>query len=173
MTTKKSAKHTLLNYASAFTIVVISCLFLIACEQQEDATEKAINKAIEMQETSLKQKNSQLPASEKIYDTVDDMPEFPGGQEALLNFLYTNIKYPKVARENDIQGMSVVEFIVEKDGTISNVKIKRSIGSGIDEEALRVVGLMPNWQPGMQDDKTVRVEFILPIRFKLTDDSVE
>lgn len=172
MTTTK-IRRALSKYFKAFVLTACVSIFLIACKQPEyrTDTEKAIDTAIEQQELSLKQKNSMLPESEKIYDTVDDMPEFPGGDAALLNFLYTNIKYPETARKNDIQGMSVVEFIVEKDGSLSNVKILRAIGSGIDEEALRVVNLMPNWQAGRQNDETVRVEYKLPIRFKLTDDS--
>lgn len=167
---KKNTMCTLLNCSKIFATAIVACLSLTSFAQ-DDATKKAINEAIEQQEASLKQKNKGLLASEKIYDYVDEMPVFPGGEEALLQFISSNLKYSDAAREKSIEGLSIAEFIVEKDGTISNVKILRSIGNGTDEEVLRVIGLMPTWQPGKQDDKTVRVEYKLPIRFKLTDES--
>jgi len=75
------------------------------------------------------------------------MPFFPNGEEALLQFIYTNIKYLDAARNADIEGICIVEFVVEKDGSLSNVKILRSIGGNIYEEAMRIIGLMPKWQP--------------------------
>lgn len=104
---------------------------------------------------------------EEIFVFVEDFPEFPNGEDNMYKYLGANIKYPKDALENGIQGTVVVKFVVEKDGTISNVKAIRKIGGGCDEEAVRVVKRMPRWKPGKQRGKPVRTEFTLPIQFKL------
>jgi protein TonB len=98
---------------------------------------------------------------------VEEMPEFPGGDEARIKFLSENIKYPMSAREIGIQGKVYFTFTVEKDGSISEVKMLRGIGAGCDEEALRVLAMMPKWKPGRQNGKAVRVEFNMPISFIL------
>jgi len=99
-----------------------------------------------------------------VYEQV---PEFPGGLHALNNFLSTNIKYPKDARANHIQGRVVLRFVVERDGSLSDIKVVKGIGSGCDEEALRVLKLSPRWKPGMQQGKQVRVQYSVPINFTL------
>lgn len=103
----------------------------------------------------------------QIFVFVEEYPEFPNGEENLYKYLGSNIKYPHDALENGIQGTVVVKFVVEKDGSISNVKAVRKIGGGCDEEAVRVVKRMPRWKPGKQSGKPVRTEFTLPIQFKL------
>ncbi len=95
------------------------------------------------------------------------MPEFPGGQEALFKFISNQLKYPQEAKESEVQGRVYVSFVVEKDGSITDVKVLRGIGSGCDEEAVRVVKGMPNWKPGTQAGKAVRVRYNLPIRYHL------
>jgi protein TonB len=103
----------------------------------------------------------------QIFVFVEEYPEFPNGEENMYKYLGSNIKYPHEALENGIQGTVVVKFVVEKDGSISNVKAVRKIGGGCDEEAVRVVKRMPRWKPGKQSGKPVRTEFTLPIQFKL------
>ena len=103
----------------------------------------------------------------QIFVFVEEYPEFANGEENLYKYLGSNIKYPHEALENGIQGTVVVKFVVEKDGSISNVKAVRKIGGGCDEEAVRVVKRMPRWKPGKQSGKPVRTEFTLPIQFKL------
>ena len=95
------------------------------------------------------------------------MPEFPGGQIAMLNFLSKNIRYPEAAHKAGIQGRVVATFVVEKDGSISNAKVMRSIDPLLDAEALRVINSMPNWIPGKQDGKPVAVKYTVPVSFKL------
>jgi protein TonB len=104
---------------------------------------------------------------QEIFTIVESMPEFPGGQQAMLEFIARNIKYPPLARESGIQGRVFVNFVVEPDGSVSNVKVIRGIGGGCDEEAVRVVQSMPKWTPGRQRGKAVRVSFNLPVRFTL------
>jgi TonB family protein len=99
------------------------------------------------------------------YPVVDKVPSFPGGDEARQNFIKKNIKYPEEALKKDIRGTVFVNFFVQIDGTVTDVKIKRGIGGGCDEEALRVVKMMPKWTPGEVKGKKVKVAFILPIKF--------
>jgi protein TonB len=98
---------------------------------------------------------------------VEEMPQFPGGDEALLKFLSQNLHYPAEAKETNITGTVYIYFVVEPDGSISSLKVKRGIGAGCDEEALRVVRLMPVWSPGKQRGMPVRVQFTLPVKFTL------
>ncbi|MBL7982068.1 MAG: energy transducer TonB [Flavobacteriales bacterium] len=104
---------------------------------------------------------------EPIYDIVEVMPEYPGGQRALMNYLTKNLKFPDEAREQGVQGTVFIVFIVEMDGRISGVRVLRGIGSSFEEEAMRVVRNMPMWQPGTHRGKAVRVRYNLPIRFTL------
>lgn len=104
---------------------------------------------------------------QQIFQVVENMPEFPGGRAALMKYLATNIKYPPYAKEAGIQGRVFINFVVERDGSITAVKVLRGIGGGCDEEAVRVVKAMPKWSPGMQRGKPVRVSFNLPVKFTL------
>ncbi|NVO20649.1 MAG: energy transducer TonB [Bacteroidetes bacterium] len=104
---------------------------------------------------------------EKPFTVVEQMPEFPGGEQSMMKFLRENIKYPQMARESGIAGSVYVTFVVNKSGQISDVRILRGIGGGCDEEALRVVRAMPSWIPGRQNGKSVPVQFNLPIKFTL------
>lgn len=100
---------------------------------------------------------------------AEQMPEFPGGKDALVAFISKNLNYPEQAVEEGIEGVVYVSFVVEKDGKISNTKVLRGIGGGCDEEALRVVQGMPNWTPGKQRGEALRVKYNLPIRYKLAE----
>ena len=104
---------------------------------------------------------------QEIFQIVEEMPAFPGGEAKLMEYVAKNIKYPQIARETGIQGRVFVGFVVEPDGSVSNVKVLRGIGGGCDEEAMRVVKSMPKWKPGKQRGKAVRVSYMLPVNFKL------
>jgi periplasmic protein TonB len=106
-------------------------------------------------------------AEDVIFTVVEDQPEFPGGEAARQQFLSDNLRYPQMAREAGIQGTVFVTFVVEIDGSVTDVRIVRGIGGGCDEEAVRVVKMMPNWEPGRQRGQPVRVQFVMPIRFRL------
>jgi len=103
----------------------------------------------------------------QIFTVVESMPGFPGGDAARIKYLNENIQYPQMARESGIQGRVFVTFVVEKDGSVTDVKVLRGIGGGCDEEAVRVIKNMPKWVPGKQRGKPVRVQFNMPILFKL------
>jgi len=98
---------------------------------------------------------------------VQEMPQFPGGEAELFKFLVHHLRYPPEAKEIGVTGRVFVYFVVEPDGSISSLSVKRGIGSGCDEEALRVVALMPRWSPGKQGGIPVRVQFTLPVKFTL------
>jgi TonB family protein len=119
------------------------------------------------------QKKEPLTDQDVVFTVVEDMPQFPGGDEARIKYMVTSIKYPEEARKKGVQGTVYVTYIVEMDGSISNVKILRGIGGGCDEEAARVISEMPKWDPGMQRGKAVRVQFNMPINFKLGDEKVK
>ena len=103
----------------------------------------------------------------KVFDVVEQMPSFPGGPAALMSYLSQNTKYPVVAQENGVQGRVVVSFVVERDGSITDVRVVRSVDPSLDTEATRVVKSMPNGIPGKQNGSTVRVKYNVPVSFKL------
>ena len=105
--------------------------------------------------------------STKVFDVVEEMPSFPGGQGALMSYLASNIKDPVVAQENGVQGRVIVSFVVERDGSISDVRVARSVDPSLDREAQRVVKSMPRWKPGKQNGSAVRVKYTVPVVFRL------
>ncbi|MBF1524210.1 MAG: energy transducer TonB [Prevotella salivae] len=110
---------------------------------------------------------AQTKKNDMVFDVVEVMPQFPGGQIAMLKYIMENMKYPKQAMKEGIQGRVAVRFIVEKDGSISDVKPILSVHPLLNKEAVRVVESMPKWTPGKQNGKPVRVRFNLPVMFKL------
>ena len=103
----------------------------------------------------------------KVFDVVEQMPEFPGGQQELMNFLMKNIKYPKEATDKGTQGRVIVQFVVDKDGSVVEPKVVKSVSPELDQEALRVIKMMPKWQPGKQNGEIVRVKYVVPVSFRL------
>ena len=104
---------------------------------------------------------------QQIFQVVENMPEFPGGTAALMAYLRKNIKYPTICQEQGIQGRVIVQFVVNKDGSIVDPVVARSVDPYLDKEAIRVVSSMPKWKPGKQRGKPVRVRYTLPVAFKL------
>lgn len=103
----------------------------------------------------------------KVFDVVEQMPSFPGGQAALMQWLASNMSYPVIAAENGVQGRVIVQFVVEKDGSVSDVQVVKSVDPSLDKEATRVVKAMPKWIPGRQNGAAVRVKYTVPVTFKL------
>ena len=103
----------------------------------------------------------------KVFDVVEQMPSYPGGMGALMQYLSSNIKYPAIAEENGIQGRVICTFVVERDGSITDVRIAKSVDPSLDKEAMRVVSKMPKWIPGKQNGSAVRVKYTLPVTFRL------
>ena len=113
------------------------------------------------------QQEKEQEEENQVFFIVEDMPVFPGGELALRRFIANAIKYPVIAQENGIQGKVYVNFVVDKDGSVTNAKIARGVDSSLDKEALRVVNSLPKWKPGMQRGKPVRVSYTVPISFVL------
>lgn len=116
---------------------------------------------VSAQKTVVAEKNQQA------FDVVEQMPEFPGGIKALLDYLCQNVKYPADAEKQKIEGRVIANFVVETDGSISNVEVFRPVFPSLDAEAVRVLSAMPKWKPGMQSGKVVRVKYTVPISFNL------
>lgn len=110
-------------------------------------------------------------SDKQVFDTAEQMPSFPGGNQALLNYLYRNIRYPESAMSQGKQGRVIVSFIVESDGSITEASIKQSVYTSLDREALRLINKMPRWIPGKINGKNVRVSFSLPVEFRLSSGS--
>ena len=119
--------------------------------------------------TVLAQKTvvSQKDQKEEPFNVVEDMPAFPGGMEAMMEFLIENVKYPADAKKQKVDGRVLVNFVVEKDGSITEVKVIKPTFPSLDAEAVRVVKAMPKWKPGYQKGQAVRVQFTMPINFSL------
>ena len=113
------------------------------------------------QKTVVSQKN------EKVFDIVEQMPEYPGGMQALFEFLKENIKYPEDAQKQKVEGRVLAKFVVETDGSISNIEVVTHAFPSLDAEAVRVIQAMPKWSPGKQKGQAVRVKYVVPINFNL------
>jgi len=113
----------------------------------------------------------ETPSESVIFsiDAIETSPEFPGGQEAFVKFLRKNLRYPGMAAEAGIQGKVIVSFVIERNGVLSNIKVIRGIGSGCNEEAIRVLSKSPQWKPGIHNNQNVRVAYTLPINFSLSN----
>lgn len=140
-------------------IVLAPALWLASCSNAQNTNDQSA--------TGNEQPGGQT-GDTTVYTVVENMPVYPGGDEARVKFIIQNVKYPQAAKEKGIQGTVLVSFIVEADGAVADVKVVRGVGSGCDEEAMRVVKLMPKWTPGKQSGKAVRVQFNMPIKFALS-----
>ena len=151
---------------------------LTIVEDDADVEETAIvsseelNQAVEIKYVPVAVEEEE-PEEQTIFEVVEQMPEFPnGGMAGLMQYLSKNIKYPEAAMKKGIQGRGIVQFVVEKDGSITNVKILRGVDPELDKEAVRVVSAMPKWKPGTQRGEAVRVRFTVPVMFRLTEDKI-
>ena len=154
-----------LGKAVAVVGVSMGLAALTACESQltEMSTDSSISSALTQSAGSK--------ISQWMGDVIEQQPYFPGGQQALLDFLRENTKYPEQAKKDSIEGRVVLSFVVETDGSITEPKVVRSVHPLLDEEALRVAKLMPKWEPGYQNGIPVRVKYNIPVTFKMGEPS--
>ena len=146
--------------------------FEVVQDDKEIENELVVNAQVDedtknIEITPVKIEEEEEEEDVQIFTVVENDPEFPGGMEALYKYLAQNIKYPQLARDNNITGKVYVTFVVERDGSIANPRVLRDIGGGCGAEAIRVVKSMPKWTPGKQRGKAVRVQFNLPVNFQL------
>ena len=156
-----------INYSLILTSVALIMLLFSCGESEREEATSTVNRNTESAATRAEKSDSKKELTGKVYEIVEDMPTFPGGVTELMNYLSKNTHYPAATKRDGIQGRVVVSFIVEPDGSISNVKLVRSVDANLDREALRVVSEMPNWTPGKQGGNKVRVRYSLPIAFRL------
>lgn len=163
-------------FLTILAVLVIACVYaFMKCQGNNEAIEKTVpNIETTVQENVQKQgaeqdvndkqksSNTSQESQEKVYDVVEEMPSFPGGQLALMQYLY-----PFEAQENGVQGRVIINFVVEDDGSISHVKVAKSADPALDREAMRVVETMPKWIPGKQNGECVRVRYSVPVVFRL------
>ena len=136
-------------------------------EETEVATSEDQGEAVQIVSTGPAVVVEEVVEEETIFHVVEEMPSFPGGDAECMRFLNKNIKYPPIAQENGIQGRVILQFVVNKDGSIVDVTVARSVDPYLDKEAVRVVKMMPKWKPGKQRGKPVRVKYTLPVMFRL------
>jgi protein TonB len=133
---------------------------------QSEITETPYEESSEESNDSIADEPSTID-EDKVFDVVDIMPQFPGGGSALIEYLALSVKYPVVAEENGIQGRVVCTVVIEKDGSVNEVKVVRSVDPSLDKEAIRVLRSMPRWIPGENNGMPCRVKYTLPVTFKL------
>lgn len=168
MNKKKTNGAGHIKYA-LFTIPAFALLLAgnISCSSEatknDDVKENAATEKADEAEVIVQQ-----PATKgEVFMVVEQMPEFPGGMKELMTYLKDNIKYPKAAQDKKVEGRVIVQFVIEKDGTPTEFNVLRSVDPDLDKEALRVLGNMPKWKPGMQKGQAVRVKYTVPVSFKL------
>lgn len=136
-------------------------------EETTIASTEENKEAVEVKYIPVEVEVEEEPEEETIFQVVEVMPEFPGGMAECLKFLGKNLKYPVIAQENGIQGRVIVQFVVNRDGSIVDPVVVRSVDPYLDKEAIRVIKSMPKWKPGQQRGKAVRVKYTVPVTFKL------
>ena len=145
---------------------------------EADATPEAVEVEAEPEEApAIDEANTEeqvteepVNQSKKVYESVEQMPEFPGGMEGLMRYLQQNVQYPPIAVQNNVQGRVVVQFIIDETGQVGDVEVVRSVSEEVDAEAVRVIKSMPKFEPGRQNGEPVAVWYTLPIAFKMQGD---
>jgi TonB family protein len=165
----KKSKRNVFRYAILLPVIALLLSFSYANNSGQRGLKSALSGKVRLDDglQNGSKMTKDRPQEEKVFVEVEHKPEYKGGQAALMRFLSKNIKYPKLAQKKGTQGTVYIQFVIEKDGSISNIKVVRGIGDGCDEEGVRVVKLMKNWNPGIHHGKKVRVKYILPIKYIL------
>lgn len=171
MNKKKTSRAGYFKYALlAFPAFALLMLGNMSCtSEKKQADESVTEQTAPASEPVQAPADTPAPAEteEEVYTVVEQMPEFPGGVQKLLDFISQNIQYPQTAMKQNVQGRAIVQFVIEKDGSLSNFNVLRSVHPDLDAEAVRVVKSMPKWKPGMQKGEPVRCKYTLPVMFKL------
>ena len=161
ITVLKKAKEPLEVYAKHFNADTSNgILFINTKEYVKNGKKEVVDVAVK--------KSEEEAEPEGAFDVVEQMPEFPGGAAGMMKFIAENVKYPEEAYSKGIEGRVLVQFIIEKDGSVTNVKVIKKVNDAIDAEAVRVVKAMPKWKPGKQNGREVRVKYTIPVSFRLS-----
>ncbi len=133
----------------------------------DDVAETVVDEDVGLEVIEQVQEEIEEEAPQEVFVVVEEMPSFPGGDAELFNFIYSNINYPEIAKENNIQGRVTLRFCVTYKGTVDQVSVVRGVDPSLDEEAIRVIKMLPLWKPGKQGGKPVNVWYSVPIKFEL------
>ncbi len=164
---KKKRKFVWLELSSIAVFVIIAIVVSQHVSKGTKENQAEILNVDNEPETVIEELPAPIAPIEDVYDISEVEPSFPGGPEEMAKWIQKKVKYPTEAAEMGEQGIVYVEFVVNTDGSIANVEVRKGVSESLDNEALRVVKMMPKWIPGVQDGKKVRVSFTLPISFKL------
>lgn len=169
MLNRKRTRNIMMSKYLMFIPVTALLIFFSNCSEKPEKTEVATEVTGKATPTEQKvaTETETRSSEEETFDVVEEMPEFPGGMKELMRFLNTTIKYPDEALKKKEQGRVIIQFVVDKDGSIENPKVVRGVSSELDKEALRVVNEMPKWTPGKQKGVPVRVKYTIPIMFRV------
>ena len=172
MMNKKRTRTTGRIKYALFAPLATALLLVSNIETVARTTERIAKDVVNnLTDTEVKVETDAIEQEGPVFQVVEEMPEFPGGMGACMKWMADNIKYPKDAMEKKQEGRVIVQFIVERDGSITHIEVKRSVSPSFDAEAVRVVGTMPKWEPGKQRGKVVRVKYTLPVMFRLNKDT--
>ena len=166
MLNRKRTRNIMRSKYLMFIPVAALLVLFSNCTNTADKTTTEEEKA-EVKFVPTEVKSDTIIVQDEALDVVEVMPEFPGGNKAMMSYLAENIKYPKEAENAGMQGRVIVQFVVDTDGSIEDAKVVRAVDPLLDKEAIRVINAMPKWKPGMQDGKEVRVKYTVPIAFRL------
>lgn len=147
--------------------IPVTALLILFSNCTNTAKEELTEEKVEVKYIPTEVKPDTVATANTVFDIVEEMPEFKGGNEALMKYLAANLQYPKGAETKGTQGRVIVQFIVDTDGSIDNAKVLRSVDPELDAEALRVINGMPKWKPGTQKGEPVRVKYTVPVMFRL------
>lgn len=167
MMMNKERKDTFSLWRYLLLVPLASVLLLVNCTQSKDGNTAVDARPAQAESPAKEVEQQKEGAQQKVYEVVEQMPSFPGGDKALMTFLKENVNYPADAKNAGTQGRVVTRFTVKADGQITDIKVLRSLSKTCDEEAIRVIKKMPVWEPGKQGGEVVPVYFALPIRFAL------
>lgn len=149
------------------SLTICMMTFAIIHAQQPQSSSMEQSEGIKAASSDKTESEIQQSTDNEVLQVVDEMPEYPGGIGSLMKYLSENIKYPPRALQEGREGRVIIQFVINRDGSVVEAKVRNSVYSDLDEEALRVVNSMPKWKPGKHKGKFVRVKFNLPITFKI------
>lgn len=162
-----SEQQTVVKYVAPVVVDTIKPEEASQLMTADDAAETVTDTEVGLEVVEQVQEEVQEEAPQEVFVVVEEMPSFPGGEAELFKFIYDNIKYPEIAKENNIQGKVILRFCVTYKGTVDQVSIVRGVDPALDEEAIRVIKMLPLWKPGKQGGKPVNVWYSVPISFQL------
>jgi len=168
MTKTNTPKHRIFRLLLVIPAIAIALTLNLKCTSEtQTPVEEDVQTIVDTDQSLTKSETVEKEEEEIVFVMVEDMPQFPGGDKALMTWISKNVEYPKIAQKNGIEGRVYIDFVVTKDGDVKQVKLARSASPSLDAEAIRVISNMPKWKPGKQRGQNVNVQYTIPINFAL------